>query len=170
MRRQRCDWRQQVARPTRASLNLDPASDAVNLAERGGTTSETGQKRHFDGAPIISGLSDKRTISELVGMSQTCHRRTPERTRRAGASRAAGLVPGDLAATFSLIKLPLNCRGPQPRGRSADCAARQAASWRMRTGTDIARPMRVAVRLGDMTRTDAAPSQNRSKFGMRPRP
>src|SRR6188768_83090 len=46
----------------------------------------------------------------------------------------------------------------------------QAATWRKRTGTDIARPTSVAVRLGDMTRIDAAPSQRRSKFGSRARP
>src|SRR5712671_7884379 len=36
----------------------------------------SGQKRRFGPLPITSGLPDKRTFSESVGMSQRCHKRT----------------------------------------------------------------------------------------------
>ena len=53
---------------------------------------------------------------------------------------------------------------------SAVCAARHAASWRNSTGTPIASPISVAIRLGEITTIEAAPSQSRSRFGMRASP
>ena len=49
-------------------------------------------------------------------------------------------------------------REPNQACAAASCARalRHAASWRTSTGTAIARPISVAVRLGDMTRTDAS--------------
>ena len=41
-----------------------------------------------------------QTLFDAVGMSQTCHQQTPERTRRGEASRALGLVPWILRQHF----------------------------------------------------------------------
>ena len=49
--------------------------------------SERGQSRHFDRAPLTSGLPEKQTFSVSVGMSQRCHW-PPRGTAPASAHRA----------------------------------------------------------------------------------
>jgi hypothetical protein len=94
--------------------------------------SERGQSRHFDRAPLTSGLPEKQTFSVSAGMSQRCHW-PPRGTAPASAHRAdrqgIALAPTPREQTVTVPSLwtmdfhksPLRCFRKFPLRQQAAC-------------------------------------------------